>query len=100
MDLFGTEYFVFVTIFLQFFDAFHYFFCLYLKSLLYGVQRLISKLLDGENDLHHESEAVNFNKMSFHWVVFFEAFAVNSIGLRGFWLKIISYGNGPNTFVI
>ena len=85
---------------MQFFDAFHYFFCLYLKSLLYGVQRLISKFLDGETDLHHESEAVIYNKMSFYWVAFFEAFAVNSISLRGFWLKIFSYGNGPNTFVI
>ena len=47
---------------------------------------------------------VGQNRLNLYWVernfVFFEEFAVNIRGLRGFWLKTIPYGDSSNVVVI
>ena len=49
---------------MQFSDKFHYGLYLGLKSILCGFQRPILKFVDGENDLRHECEVVDYNKMT------------------------------------
>ena len=53
-----------------------------------------------ENDLHRAYVMGGYNKLSLYLVDnnlvrFLWEFAVNIIGLRGFWLKTISYGDIP-----
>ena len=64
MNLINFGYFVSVIFPLRFSDSFHCVIYRCLTSFLCRFQRLISKFVDGENDLHHEYEVVRYNKRS------------------------------------
>ena len=88
-----------------FFDKFHCVFYLYLKSIRCRYRKLISKFVDDESGLHHGYVVVvDYKKLNLclvdNHLVHFLAFAVNIIGLRGFWLNTISCGDIPNFVVI
>ena len=58
-----------------------------------------------ENGLHRVYVMVGYNKLNLYLVDnnlvrFYESLLVNIIGLRGFWLKTISYGDIPKVVVI
>ena len=64
VNLIEFGYFVSVITPLRFSDSFHCVIYRCLTSFLCWFQRLISKFVDGGNDLHHEYEVVRYNKRS------------------------------------
>ena len=63
-EIIGYLCFVFVAIFLLFFDKFFCVFYPYLKSTRYGYRKLILKIVVDKSGLHHGYVVVDYNKMN------------------------------------